>query len=86
MPMPDKFKCIRLWFIFMKRQSFIICSIDLSIASCSAAAFYAAVFAAFNFFCIFSLSASVLIFSAAVDSANFSCIESCKLLYARFRS
>lgn len=41
MPMPDKFRCIRLLFIFMNLQIFMICYIELSILSISAAAFWA---------------------------------------------
>ena len=40
-PIPVKFKCIKLLFILMNLISFIMCFIELSIASYSAAAFAA---------------------------------------------
>ena len=66
MPMPDRLRCINLLFNLMNLQSLRMCFIELSIYSYSTAAFYAVVFAFFDFissvlraFSVFSISNGV---------------------------
>lgn len=85
-PIPDKFRCIKLLFILMNLTILRMLCIELFICSYSTMALAACVLAFFYLRLSFSLMAWFLIFSAGVDSAKISCIESCKLLYDMLRS
>lgn len=84
--MPDRFKCIRFEFILINLQILSMCVIELVMASSSAATFYFSVLAYLIFIAYLSFKALLLIISAGVLSANFSCMLSCKLLYDKLRS